>query len=126
MVWISNAARVMTIEVHCTEMRNLLFVFAISAVSVFAQGNAPKNLKVLKPEEVRAGMGMAVQGTGMGCNDCHATDRSSDEKADKVTARAMFAMMKEINAKPETMAKVTCYTCHRGQKEPMNAAPPKQ
>ncbi|HWE53063.1 MAG TPA: photosynthetic reaction center cytochrome c subunit family protein [Bryobacteraceae bacterium] len=107
-------------------MRNLLFVFAISAVSVFAQGNAPKNLKVLKPEEVRAGMGMAVQGTGMGCNDCHATDRSSDEKADKVTARAMFAMMKEINAKPETMAKVTCYTCHRGQKEPMNAAPPKQ
>jgi hypothetical protein len=62
----------------------------------------------------------------MACTDCHAQDRASDEKEDKVTARAMFAMMKEINANPATMAKVTCYTCHRGQKEPLNAAPPKQ
>jgi hypothetical protein len=107
-------------------MRKLLFVSTLSAIALLAQGNAPKNLKVLKPEEVRTGMGMAVQGTGMACDGCHAQDRASDEKQDKVTARATFAMMKEINANPATMAKVTCYTCHRGQKEPLNAAPPKQ
>jgi photosynthetic reaction center cytochrome c subunit len=105
-------------------MRKLLFVSTLSAISLFAQGNAPKNLKVLTPQEVRPGMAMATAGLGMMCNDCHAADRASDEKEDKVTARAMFAMMKEINANPATMAKVTCYTCHRGQHEPMNAAPP--
>lgn len=107
-------------------MRKLLLVSTLSAIALLAQGNAPKNLKVLKPDEVRAGMGMAVAGLGVTCNECHVADRASDEKEDKVTARAMFAMMKEINANPATMAKVTCYTCHRGQKEPVNAAPPKQ
>ena len=104
-------------------MRKLLFVSTLSAIALFAQGNAPKNLKVLKPEEVRASMAMARTGLGVQCTECHTADFSSDDKPDKVTARAMFAMMKEINANPATMAQVTCYTCHHGQKEPVNAAP---
>ncbi len=105
-------------------MRKLLFVSTLSAIALLAQGNAPKNLKVLKPEDVRVEMGNARTGLGVQCTECHTADFASDEKPDKITARAMFAMVKEINAKPETMAKVTCYTCHRGQKEPLNAAPP--
>ena len=51
-------------------------------------------------------------------------DRSSDEKPEKLTARMMFSMVKDINAKfPDGKAHVTCYTCHRGMEMPL-AAPP--
>ena len=109
-------------------MRQLLFAFTISAIALLAQGGgAPKNLKVLKPEEVRPAMGAAVAGLGVMCTECHVADRSSDEKPAKVTARMMFAMTQEINARfPDGKAHVTCYTCHRGQKEPLTAAPAAQ
>ena len=109
-------------------MRKLMFVFTLSTIALLAQGGgAPKNLKVLKPEEVRASMGMAVAGLGVKCTDCHVADRSSDELPAKLVARRMFAMTAEINAKfPDGKAHVTCYTCHRGQKEPLTAAPAAQ
>src|ERR1039458_10160132 len=57
-------------------------------------GGPPKNLKVLKPEDVRVFMGQYVQALGVaqcgGCNFCHVQgDRASDEKPEKVTARMM-------------------------------------
>ncbi len=106
-------------------MRELLFVFTVSAVALLAQaGGGPKNLKVLKPDEVRASMGMAAAGLGVKCTECHTADFSSDEKPEKVTARMMFEMTKDINAKfPDGKAHVSCYTCHRGQKEPLTAPP---
>ena len=109
-------------------MRQLLLVFTVSAIALLAQRPAPKNLKVLKPEEVNAAMGMARTGLGVQCSECHVTgDFSSDDKPMKITARMMFAMTQEINAKfPDGKAHVTCYTCHRAQKEPLMAAPPAQ
>ncbi len=73
------------------------------------------------------GMQMAVQGLGLGANClyCHVSNeaRDLDDKPEKVTARKMFAMVKNINA---TMFngenKVVCWTCHRGEAKP--AAPP--
>ena len=124
-------------------MRQLLFVLAICATALFAQdappaagrgaggrGGAPHtNLKVLTEAEFAAGaMRQATTGLGVMCNDCHAADnRASDEKEMKVMARMMFAMVKDINAKfPDGKAHVTCYTCHRGQKEPLTAPPAAQ
>src|ERR1700722_15675731 len=109
-------------------MRQLLFVFTVSAIALLAQGGgAPKNLKVLKPEDIRASMGMATAGLGVQCTECHVADRSSDEKPMKVTARMMFGMTQEINAKfPDGKVHVTCFTCHRGAKEPLTAAPAAQ
>lgn len=113
-------------------MRQLLFVLTISAVAVFAQapaggrGGAPhKNLKVLSEEEFAAGaMRQATTGLGVMCDACHVQDRSSDEKPTKVMARMMFAMVKDINSKfPDGKAHVTCYTCHRGQTQPLTAPP---
>jgi hypothetical protein len=116
-------------------MRQLLFVFAIFAIALNAQdapargggrGGAPhKNLKVLSEEEFAAGaMRQATAGLGVMCDACHVTDRSSDEKPMKVTARMMFAMVKDINSKfPDGKAHVTCYTCHRGQQQPLTAPP---
>jgi hypothetical protein len=93
-------------------------------------GGAPKNLKVLAPQEVRTAMPAFVAALGVGsqggCNFCHVQDRSSDENPKKVTARMMIEMVKDINSKfPPVEGKmyVTCYTCHRGKTEPETAPP---
>ena len=90
-------------------------------------GGAPhKNLKVLPDDATLIpNMRAAVAGLGvMNCDYCHAADRSSDEKPTKVTARLMFAMVKDINAKfPDGKVHVTCYTCHRGAEMPLTEAP---
>ena len=108
-------------------IRQLLFIFTSSGISLLAQGAAatPKNLQILKPEEIRTAMGAATVGLGVQCTECHVTDRSSDEKPTKLIARKMFAMTQEINNRfPDGKAHVSCYTCHRGQKEPLMAPPP--
>jgi hypothetical protein len=86
---------------------------------------APKNLKILKPEEIRPVMGAFVAGTGMKCGDCHVQGAfDSDEKPQKVTARKMLEMVRGINANTfNGDNKVTCYTCHRGEEHPVSAPP---
>jgi hypothetical protein len=88
----------------------------------------PKNLKILPADanliptmqSFVAGLGLADKG---GCGFCHVQDRSSDEKMEKVMARMMIGMVKDINTKEFTDGKehVTCYTCHRGDTEPKTA-----
>jgi hypothetical protein len=120
-------------------MRQLLFLFAICAMVVSAQdappargggrGGAPhKNLKVLTEAEFAAGaMRQATTGLGVMCTFCHVDDRSSDEKPEKVTARMMFAMVKDLNSKfPDGKVHVTCYTCHRAAEMPLTAPPAAQ
>ena len=92
--------------------------------SLGAQGNPPKNLKVLTPENFMAQMqtfpgALGVQGEG-GCNFCHEADRSLDTKPQKVTARRMVIMMRAINGTfADGKQHVTCYTCHRGSPTPL-------
>jgi hypothetical protein len=109
-------------------MRKLVFVFPVFALILLAQGNAPKNLQVLKPEQIRTAMGAATQGLGVTCTECHvAGDNSLDDKPAKLIARKMFSMTAQINSGfPDGKAHVTCYTCHRGQKEPLMAPPAAQ
>lgn len=92
-------------------------------------GRGPKNLKILKPEDLRAGVMMQyTQALGVRCTHCHVQgDNASDEKPQKATARMMIAMVNEINAKfPDGAAKphVTCYTCHNGKVTPLTAPAP--
>ena len=122
-------------------MRQLLFLFAICAMVLSAQDAAPpgggrgrgpaappKNLKVLPADDqLIPTMRAAAAGLGVMCNDCHEADRSSDAKPMKVTARMMFAMVKDINSKfPDGKVHVTCYTCHRGAVMPLTAPPAAQ
>jgi hypothetical protein len=88
---------------------------------------APKNLKIIKAEEVRATMGAFVAGTGLKCVDCHVQgDFASDDNPKKVTARAMLTMVNDINAKTfNGNAKVACFSCHRGEAHPKSAPDPK-
>jgi hypothetical protein len=90
-----------------------------------AQGgkNAPKNLKVLTPENFMAQMqtfpvALGVEKQG-GCNFCHEADRSLDTKPTKVKARMMLEMVADINAKfGDGKVHVTCWTCHLGSTMP--------
>ena len=102
---------------------------------LFAQqrggGGAPKNLKVLTPQELQSGvMRQYVTALGVGqsgsCNYCHVQDRAADDNPKKLTARKMITMVKDINTTLGASAEkpaVTCYTCHRGKTEPETTAP---
>lgn len=83
-------------------------------------GGPPKNLKVIKPEEVRPMMGAMRTSLGQGCNFCHVQgDNSSDENPKKLIARHMMEMTNQINSGfPDGKTHVTCYTCHRGKNIP--------
>ena len=67
------------------------------------KGGPPKNLKVLTPENFMTNMRAFVPALGLadkgGCNFCHEMDRSSDAKQEKVMARMMIEMVKDINSK---------------------------
>jgi hypothetical protein len=105
-------------------MRSFVLLLCVSAAALFAQGQGPKNLQVLKPEDIRTAMAAARVGLGVQCTECHTQDFSADDKPDKLVARKMFAMTAQINAGfPDGKVHVTCYTCHRGQKQPLTAPP---
>ena len=89
-------------------------------------GFVPKNLQVLDQATFASAMQSFVQALGLldkgVCNYCHVEDRASDEKMQKVIARDMIAMVREINARfPDGKQHVTCYTCHRGSTTPATA-----
>jgi hypothetical protein len=96
-----------------------------------------QNLKVLprniSHDELDKVMKDFKNALGVKCGFCHAPrkdnpqklDFASDENKHKEIARDMMRMTAKINKKyfkgHETLS-VTCYTCHRGNKEP-EAAP---
>jgi hypothetical protein len=128
-------------------MLKLVLVSAVGVGMLFAQappqagpggpsgggrgrGAPPKNLQVLKPEEVGTYMFMAVNGLGTmssgGCLYCHVSNESRelDDKPQKVVARKMFQMVKDINANTfNGEQKVTCWTCHHGESKASRSSP---
>src|ERR1035441_4316142 len=115
-------------------MRFLATVLFLTAMTVGAQDAAkkegghpaPKNLKVLKAEDIRPVMGAMKGALGQKCEFCHVEgDFASDQKHGKLVARTMIEMVNEVNAKfPDGKVHVSCYTCHRGKTEPDMVPPP--
>ena len=97
---------------------------------------APKNLQILKPQEVGPAMRAFAFGLGVQCGYCHVMeptrDMASDEKQTKKTARVMLQMVAHVNemlatdiGKPAAeVTKVQCATCHRGKAIPETPEPP--
>jgi Photosynthetic reaction centre cytochrome C subunit len=86
---------------------------------------APKNLKILKPEDIRPMMRSFTVALGQRCDFCHVQgDFASDEKPTKSTARHMIEMTQHINEQfADGKEHVTCYTCHRGVQMPLTTPP---
>ena len=124
--------------------------FAAAAVHsvAFAQETPPpapawhaKNLKVLPADigrpELIATMKTFALSLGVRCTFCHVGtegqplstfDFPSDANPHKNVARAMLRMTKSLNEELPRIsghkdAAITCYTCHRGAKEPVTALP---
>ncbi len=91
-------------------------------------GGPPKNLKVLKPDEVQPIMRAMRASLGVQCTYCHMPpDMASDDNPKKIIARHMMEMVNDLNAKfPDGKVHVSCYTCHRGAVMPLTAPPPAQ
>jgi hypothetical protein len=115
-------------------MRLLATILFLTTTLLLAQdaapkkggGGPPKNLKILKAEEVRPMMGMFRTSLGVNCQFCHVQgDNASDENPKKNVARTMIKIMNDANASlgPDAKVKVTCYTCHRGKNVPESAPP---
>jgi hypothetical protein len=97
---------------------------------------APKNLQILKPQEVGPAMRAFTFGLGVQCGYCHVMeptrDLASDDKQTKKTARLMLQMVTHVNemlatgvGKPAAeVTRVQCATCHRGKAIPETPEPP--
>ena len=109
----------------------ILTTVIIPQTPLDAQGKgkaAPKNLKVLTPENVMEQMQTYASALGVekegGCNFCHEADRSLDTPM-KVKAREALELTVGINKKlGDDKVHVTCWTCHHGSKIPQTARPP--
>jgi mono/diheme cytochrome c family protein len=98
-------------------------------VAPFSAGGAAvvsaANLKVLTAQNVEITMQNITFALGLRCVDCHdVNDLSLDTKPEKLKARMMLEMVRDINAKfGDDKTHVTCWTCHRGSTEPEIARP---
>jgi hypothetical protein len=106
---------------------------AASSDAAAPAGDSPfKNVKVLTDvatkQDMRAIMKAQSAALGVKCSFCHVQGSpESDDKEEKLTARAMMRMVRELNGnflkEVEDQPAVTCWTCHRGNKQPEREVP---
>jgi photosynthetic reaction center cytochrome c subunit len=81
-----------------------------------------KNIQVLKgvpSDQVVPAMQFITASLGVQCDFCHVSGAfEKDDLKAKQTARQMMRMMFAINNDNFKKREVTCYTCHRGSKDP--------
>ncbi|HXZ81798.1 MAG TPA: c-type cytochrome [Terriglobales bacterium] len=81
-----------------------------------------KNIQVLKDvpsDQVLPAMQFITASLGVQCDFCHVPGAfEKDDLKPKQTARLMMRMMFAINKDNFKTREVTCYTCHRGSKDP--------
>ena len=80
-----------------------------------------QTLKCIPADQVVPSMQFIGASLGVECEYCHVHGAmEKDDKKPKVTARKMMAMMMAINKDNfEGRREVTCFSCHRGAKDPV-------
>jgi len=90
-------------------------------------GQVYKNLKVLQDipsTQFLPSMRFLSAALGVECEFCHQGTRTVDTP-NKETARKMMTMMAAINKQNfDGRVEVTCFTCHKGNHDPVNAVTP--
>ena len=109
------------------------FRFCISLIIIFSIGTGQlKNLQVLDFEserELKKYMKTIGKSLGVKCSFCHDINDKSIDTPHKVVAREMIKMQIDLNKhffnqigdsllQSENALQISCWTCHRGTKEP--------
>jgi hypothetical protein len=83
-----------------------------------------KNIQVLRgvpASQLDSVMAFFTGSLGVRCNYCHVNPFDKDDKPQKQTARKMIQMVFALNKGSfGGQAGVSCYTCHRGQPQPIS------
>jgi photosynthetic reaction center cytochrome c subunit len=86
-------------------------------------GGVFKNVQVLQdlPEQqFWETMSFFTDSLGVNCERCHETPFEADKKPEKIKARQMIRMVRDLNTHYfDGTRKVTCNTCHRGTTTPL-------
>ena len=115
-------------------MKLLINLFTILSV-ITTHGimqDQPKNLQVLKFEserKLKKYMKEIGKDLGVKCTFCHDLNDKSIDTEHKLVAREMMKMQMDLNKqyfamigdsllKHENTLQISCWTCHRGNKEP--------
>jgi len=105
-------------------------VFAQTPTPTVVDSPTVKVLTGLLAPQFQEEMNFITRALGVTCGTCHAPrgNFASDEKPEKLTARRMLEMTRGINNqffpdhKPKpgesVLGRVTCYTCHQGERTP--------
>jgi photosynthetic reaction center cytochrome c subunit len=92
-----------------------------------AAENVFKNIQALKgmrAGDLQGAMSFIASSLNVDCDYCHEQDFSKDEKKEKLRAREMIRMVRQINEGSfQGKNTVNCFTCHQGHAEPIALAP---
>ena len=112
--------------------------FYISIIIIFSIGIGQlKNLQVLDFEserELKKYMKTIGKDLGVKCTFCHDLNDKSIDTDHKLIAREMIKMQMDLNKRffaqigdsllhSENVLQISCWTCHRGSKEPQLVRP---
>jgi photosynthetic reaction center cytochrome c subunit len=81
-------------------------------------------LKGMRAGDLQGAMSFIASSLNVDCDYCHQQDFSKDEKKQKLRAREMIRMVRQINEESfhgENI--VNCFTCHQGHAQPIGLAP---
>ena len=107
--------------------------FCISLIIIFSIGTGQlKNLQVLdfkSERELKKYMKTIGKDLGVKCTFCHDINDKSIDTDHKLVARGMMKMQMDLNKRffahigdsllnKENTLQISCWTCHRGSKEP--------
>ena len=86
-----------------------------------------KNIQVLKgipAADLQGAMSFIASSLNVDCDYCHRQDFSKDVTKQKLRAREMIRMVRQINQEAfHGENTVNCFTCHQGHTEPVSLAP---
>lgn len=81
-------------------------------------------LKGMRAKDLQGAMSFIASSLNVDCDYCHRQDFSKDVTKEKIRAREMIRMVRQINEEAfHGENKVNCFTCHQGHTDPVSLAP---
>ena len=81
-------------------------------------------LKGMRAGDLQGAMSFIASSLNVDCDHCHVQDFSKDDRKEKLRAREMIRMVRQLNEESfQGKNTVNCFTCHQGHAEPIGLAP---